>query len=94
MPSDTDSPLPGTLTGACILRRPEVEAATGLSRSAIYAGMKAGTFPPAVSLSPKAVGWRTSDIFAWLEQRPVAQPAPMSSGHDDEEAPGPYEANR
>lgn len=82
MTPDIAPPLPGTLIGARILRRPDVEAATGLSRSAIYAGMRAGTFPQAVSLSPKAVGWRTSDIFAWLERRPVAQPIPATRERD------------
>ncbi len=82
MTSDIAPPLPGTLIGARILRRPDVEAATGLSRSAIYAGMKVGSFPRPVSLGPKAVGWRTSDIFAWLEQRPAAEPTKAPRDHE------------
>ncbi|WP_429497431.1 helix-turn-helix transcriptional regulator [Robbsia andropogonis] len=49
-----------------ILRRKQVEAATGLSRSTIYARIRAKTFPPAIALGPKSVGWRTGDIEAFL----------------------------
>lgn len=49
-----------------ILRRSEVERATGLSRSTIYARIGDGTFPPPVALGPRAVGWRLVDIEAFL----------------------------
>lgn len=49
-----------------ILRRPDVESRTGLSRSSIYDGMSKGTFPQAVKLGVRAVGWRESDIANWL----------------------------
>lgn len=52
-----------------IMRRPDVQARTGLSRSTIYDGMSKGTFPQAVKLSTRAVGWRESDIVAWLDSR-------------------------
>ncbi|QQC63743.1 AlpA family phage regulatory protein [Paraburkholderia ginsengisoli] len=42
-----------------ILRRKQVEAATGLSRSTIYQRIKDKTFPPAIHLSSRSVGWRT-----------------------------------
>ena len=49
-----------------ILRRPQVEARTGLKRSTIYDRIKAGTFPAPISLGEKAVGWIESEIDAWL----------------------------
>lgn len=49
-----------------VLRRPDVEALTGLSRSTIYKFMKDGTFPKAVKIGPRAVGWRQADIEDWL----------------------------
>lgn len=52
-----------------ILRRQEVESRTGLSRSTIYAWMKAGDFPQAVRLGSRCVGWREADIAAWCEAR-------------------------
>lgn len=54
-----------------ILRRPDVEARTGLSRSTIYQWMKEGTFPQPVALGARLVGWRESDIEAWLQAREV-----------------------
>lgn len=45
-----------TLTRLTILRRKQVEARTGLSRSTIYERIKAGTFPAPVSIGAKAVG--------------------------------------
>lgn len=53
-------------TAMTILRRQQVEAATGLSRSTIYQRIKEKKFPPAVHLGPRAVGWRAGDIDAWL----------------------------
>ena len=53
----------------CILRRKQVEARTGLSRSTIYTRIKAGTFPAPVSLGPRAVGWIENDVQRWLSDR-------------------------
>ena len=53
----------------CILRRKQVEARTGLSRSTIYARINAGTFPAPVSLGPRAVGWIEDDVQRWLSDR-------------------------
>ncbi|MDW3681627.1 AlpA family phage regulatory protein [Cupriavidus sp. CV2] len=49
-----------------ILRRAQVESETGLSRSTIYQRIKNKTFPAAVQLGPRAVGWRRGDIDAFL----------------------------
>lgn len=56
-----------------IFRRREVERITGLARSTIYAGVKAGTFPPPVRLGPNSVGWRQSAIADWLASRESQQ---------------------
>jgi len=53
----------------CILRRKQVEARTGLSRSTIYARIKTGKFPAPVSLGPRAVGWIENDVHRWLSDR-------------------------
>lgn len=49
-----------------VIRRPEVEARTGLSRSTIYLRVSEGTFPAPVSLGARAVGWIESEIENWL----------------------------
>lgn len=49
-----------------ILRRKQVEARIGLSRSTIYERIKAGTFPAPISLGAKSVGWIESEVDEWL----------------------------
>ncbi len=55
-----------------ILRRKQVEARTGLSRSTIDAKLQVGsdqydpTFPKPVSLGAKAVGWIEHEVAGWL----------------------------
>jgi prophage regulatory protein len=58
-----------------ILRRKQVEARTGLSRSTIYSKLKHNpkrpcdfdpTFPVPISIGAKAVGWIEAEIDAWL----------------------------
>lgn len=55
-----------------LLRRPEVESLVGLRRSAIYNAINRGEFPRPVQITSRAVGWRESEIEAWLAARPVA----------------------
>ena len=52
-----------------LLRRPQVEGRTGLSRSTIYDWMGQGKFPQPVKLGERLVAWRESDIDAWLNSR-------------------------
>lgn len=52
-----------------ILRRPEVQTRTGLSRSTIYDAMARGEFPKPIKLGLRAVGWSEAEITAWLETR-------------------------
>lgn len=54
-----------------ILRRPAVIDRTGLSNTTIWRLYRADKFPRPVQLSANAVGWRESDIDAWLESRRV-----------------------
>ena len=56
-------------TALAILRRKQVEARTGLSRSAIYALMSRNEFPRPVRLTAKAVGWRSDVVDAWVQSR-------------------------
>ena len=52
-----------------IVRLPEVQTLTGLSKTVIYRRMKRGEFPTAVDLGGRAVGWRISDVTNWLATR-------------------------
>lgn len=50
-----------------ILRRRQVEARTGLSRSTIYERMRQGAFPRQIALGAKSVGWLESEVEAWID---------------------------
>lgn len=52
-----------------ILRLPEVKARVGVGRSTLYDWMSRGTFPQPMKLGARLVGWRESDIAAWIEAR-------------------------
>ena len=50
-----------------ILRRKQLEARLGLSRSTIYSKVAAGELPPPIQLgSGRAVGWIEGEIDQWL----------------------------
>lgn len=55
-----------------LLRRPAVEAATGLSRSSIYGMMHKGEFPRPIRIGKRAVAWPRSAIEEWLASRPTS----------------------
>ena len=52
-----------------IVRLPAVKLFSGLCRSSIYEGVAAGTFPAPVKIGVRAVGWRESDLMAWVQSR-------------------------
>jgi prophage regulatory protein len=52
-----------------LIRRKDVQAITGLSRSAIYQLIQEGKFPASIRLSARAVAWPQSAIDAWITER-------------------------
>ena len=56
-------------TGDTLLRLNSVEGRTGLKKSAIYAGMKAGTFPACIKIGPRAAAWPESHISNWIASK-------------------------
>jgi len=54
-----------------LLRLPDVQRQTGLSKSSIYSMMSEGEFPRSIKLGDRAVGWLDSEISDWIEQRIV-----------------------
>ena len=51
------------------LRLPDVKAATGLSRTSLYALIKDKSFPAPVRLGPRAVAWGKSEVRQWAVER-------------------------
>ena len=54
----------GTDFARTILRRKQVQAESGYSRSTIYLRISQGLWPKPVSLGPRAVGWPASEVSA------------------------------
>lgn len=61
-----------TQSEKALARRRQVEQLVQLSRSTIYAAVKAGTFPAPVRIGARAVAWRVSEVEQWLDARPIA----------------------
>ncbi|WYX26830.1 AlpA family transcriptional regulator [Achromobacter xylosoxidans] len=52
-----------------MLRRAEVEARTGFKRAHIYSLIKEGRFPKPVPLGVRAVGWVSTEVDQWINDR-------------------------
>lgn len=55
-------------TALSILRRRQVEARVGLSRSTIYERIKRGEFPAPIRLGARSVGWPSDAIDDWVNR--------------------------
>ena len=58
----------GKMQQDVILKLPQVQAITGISRSGIYARIKAGTFPKQIKLSERSSGWIEREVYAFIQQ--------------------------
>lgn len=63
-----------TGTPTRILRLPDVQDRTGLSRTMIYRWRVAGRFPQAVPLGTRCVGWIESELEGWMCERMADRP--------------------
>lgn len=52
-----------------IWRKPRVLAAISMGNTWLHEAIKRGTFPAPIKLGVRAVGWRRSDVEAWLASR-------------------------
>jgi prophage regulatory protein len=66
-PSDGTAPADIAAAPIRFIRIAEVKTRTGLSKTEIYARIKALTFPRPLNLSPYRVAWIESEIVAWQE---------------------------
>lgn len=64
-----------TTTPSRLLRREEVERVTGLARSTIYDGIRAGTFPKPIPLTTTARAWVESEVLQFVADRIAARDA-------------------
>lgn len=56
-----------------IIRFPQVAQIVGLSRATIFRYERDGDFPQRVQIGKRGVGWKSSEIDAWLESCPRAK---------------------
>ena len=69
------SPSAAPLTGDRMLRPREVFVRVGLSRTTIWRAVRRGDFPAPRRLSANAVGWRASEVDAWIASRTPTHPS-------------------
>jgi prophage regulatory protein len=51
------------------LRLPQLQNRVSLGKSAIYAAVKAGTFPAPIKLGARAVAWDSASVDRWCAER-------------------------
>src|SRR5439155_10050959 len=69
------SPSAAPIAGDRILRPREVFVRVGLSRTTIWRLVRNGAFPAPRRLSANAVGWRASEVDAWIASRTPTHPS-------------------
>ncbi|MHB1702266.1 MAG: helix-turn-helix transcriptional regulator [Acidobacteriaceae bacterium] len=63
------SVLPSSPDDVSFLRLPDVKLVTGLSKSSLYALIRAESFPAPVRLGPRTVAWVRSEVKEWAVER-------------------------
>lgn len=74
-------------SASTVLRRPQVQARTGLARSTIYELVSAGRFPPPIRLSDRTVGWLENEIEGWIASRVTQSRRNPASGGNFRDLP-------
>jgi prophage regulatory protein len=67
-----------------IIKLPQVEQITGLSRASIYKRIKSGVFPKQIKLGLRASGWVESEVYGYVNSLIQANRTP--SGNDKKTA--------
>ncbi|SER49168.1 MULTISPECIES: helix-turn-helix transcriptional regulator [Pseudomonas] len=55
--------------GNRLLRVKTVQDKTGMSRPAIYAAIRRGTFPAPLPIGSQSVAWLEAEVDAWIQAR-------------------------
>jgi prophage regulatory protein len=67
--SGSRTSIPNNSDEVIFWRLSEVKAVTGLSKSSLYALIRANNFPAPVQLGPRTVAWVRSEIKQWAAER-------------------------
>jgi prophage regulatory protein len=68
-----------------MLRWPQVQEITGLSRSTIWRLEGRGAFPARRQLGGNSVAWRADEVEDWITQRPVVGGGETGGGGDGDD---------
>ena len=52
-----------------LIRLPEVQKITGMSRAGIYKAMATGAFPTQIPIGERAVAWIDAEVFDWRDAK-------------------------
>lgn len=52
-----------------VIRKPELYARVGLSDATVWRMEKDGKFPKRIKLGGNSVGWLSSEVSGWLEEK-------------------------
>ena len=55
-----------------VVRARELTSRLGVTRNTVHRWIKRGLFPAAQRLGPNSMGWRETEVAAWLATRPPA----------------------
>jgi prophage regulatory protein len=55
-----------------IIRRAELLGIVGVSAATLYRWIGEGHFPSPIKLGPNSVGWRSSEVKAWIDSLEAA----------------------
>ncbi len=73
---DGSSVLPSAVDDVSFLRLPDVKLVTGLSKSSLYALIRANSFPAPVRLGARTVAWVRSEVKQWAAERVLTSRTP------------------
>ncbi len=65
----TSYPTMSPSTESRLLRRPEVQSLTGLSKSTMYQMIADGEFPKQIQIGKRSVFWVEGHITKWIEEK-------------------------
>jgi prophage regulatory protein len=80
-----------------ILRLPELLEVVGLSPASVYRRVARGSFPRPLRLGPGeqgAVGWKSSEVAAWLDSLDRAGPVPRATEPENDGSQQPGTSSR
>jgi prophage regulatory protein len=61
------------------LRRRDMLATVGIPQSTVYLMMSRGEFPRSYQITRRLVGWKLSELQAWMESRPGYEHRPQKA---------------